>query len=94
MVRLIHAGDAFGEHGLPGPVVSAQRGHESCRKVEVDSVKSLDGAEVIFDASHLEQGLGRCGCGGRVFDHLRHSVILRLEMTPPRTLHGGANSTV
>ncbi len=93
MVRLVYAGDAFREHRLPGSVVSAERGHESCRKVEVDSVKGLDGAEMFFEAAHLEQRLGRGAGGGRVCDHLRHSVILRLEMTPPRKSHGGVKLT-
>jgi hypothetical protein len=87
VVRLIDAGDAFGEDRLAGAVVSRKGGDLARGKVEVDCVQGLHGAEVLLEASHLEQGLGR---GGGVFGHLRHLVNCALMKTmPPRTVRGG-----
>ncbi len=89
VVHLIDAGDAFGEDRLAGAVVSSKGGHLARRKVQIDCVQGLHGAEVLLEASHLEQRLGR---GGRVFGHLRHLINCALpETMPPRTIRGGIN---
>jgi hypothetical protein len=89
VVRLIDAGDAFGEDRLAGAVVSSKGGHLAGRQVQVDCVQGLHGAEVLLEPSHLQQGLGR---RGRVCGHLRHLVNCALtETMPPRTVRGGIN---
>ncbi len=89
MVRLIDAGDAFGEDGLASAVVSSKGGNLARRQIEVDCIERLHGAEVLLEASHLEQGLGR---GGRVCGHLSHLANCALNETmPPRTVRGGIN---
>jgi len=47
LVGVVDPGDAFGEHRLAGAVVTAERGHLTGRKLEVDVVQRLDGAEML-----------------------------------------------
>src|SRR5437879_13786842 len=55
VVGLVDPGDALCEHGLPGAVVAAQRGHLAIRKVEVDVVERLHGSEMLVELPYLEQ---------------------------------------
>ena len=56
MVRLVHAGDAAGEHRLPGAVVPAEAGHLARGQVQVHPVERLHRPEVLVDAPQLQQG--------------------------------------
>ncbi len=56
MVRLVYAGDAAGEHRLPGTVVPTQAGHLARGQVQVHPVERLHRPEVLVDAPQLQQG--------------------------------------
>src|SRR2546421_12814022 len=62
VVDLVDAGDTFGQDRLAGAVVPAQGGHLPVRDVEVDVVQRLDRAEVLVQASDLEQRLACRTC--------------------------------
>ena len=78
VVGLVDPGDALCEHGLPGAVVAAQRGHLAIRKVEVDVVERLHGSEVLVELPYLEQ---HSVCRARLGDGSRHvtAIISTLE---------------
>src|SRR5579871_2243875 len=75
MVGLVHAGDAAGEHRLPGTVVPTQAGHLARRQVQVHPVERLHRPEVLVDAPQPQQGFRPVPGGARAFRgpvHLSH----------------------
>src|SRR5215472_1906009 len=59
VVGLVDARDALGEDRLAGAVVPAETRHLARRQVQVDGGQRLHRAEVLVQAAHPEQGLGR-----------------------------------
>src|SRR6516164_4940801 len=72
MVRLVHAGDAAGEHRLPGAVVPTQAGHLTRGQVQVHPVERLHRPEVLVDAPQLQQGFCPVPAAARALRGLVH----------------------
>src|SRR5262249_2579653 len=72
MVRLVHAGDAAGEHRLPGTVVPTQTGHLARRQVQVHPVERLHRPEVLVDAPQPQQGFHLVPATAHAFRGLVH----------------------